>query len=57
MKKPNWPKFTSEIYKEAGVSDEIITSIEWWESQYPSVESVLSEYRYVQANGELFSAR
>ena len=51
MKKPNWPKFTSEIYKEAGVSDEIITSIEWWESQYPSVESVLSEYRYVQANG------
>ena len=55
MKKSSWPKFTSEIYKEAGYSDEIITNIKWWESQHPSVDVMLLEYRYVQPDGELFS--
>ena len=55
MKKLHWPKFTSEVYKEAGYCDEIITNIECWESQHPSVEDLLTEYRYVQHDGELFS--
>ena len=57
MKKPSYPKFTSEIYREAGYSDEVVTNIEWWESQHPSVESMLTEYRYIQPDGELVSGR
>lgn len=57
MKKPSYPKFTSEIYKEAGYSDEIVTNIEWLESQHSSVETLLTEYRYIQPDGELFSER
>jgi hypothetical protein len=55
MKKSSYPKFISEIYKEAGYSDEIVTNIEWWESQHPSVEILLEGYRYIQPDGELFS--
>jgi hypothetical protein len=55
MKKSNWPKFISEIYKEAGYSDEIITKFEWMESQHPSLEALLEKYRYIQPDGELFS--
>lgn len=55
MKKPILLKSTSEIYKDAGYSKEIVYHLEQWEFEYPSVENVLSEYRYIQSSGELFS--
>jgi hypothetical protein len=55
MKKPNWPKSISEIYKEAGCSDETTSNLKWLELQYPSLEVLLEKYRYLQPDGELFS--
>ena len=55
MKKSNYPKLISELYKEAGRSDEIVINLEWLESQNPCVETLLEGYRYLQPDGEMFS--
>ena len=43
----------SKIYREAGYSDEIVTNIECWEAQYPSVEGLLLDYQYIEPDKEL----
>ena len=55
MKTSNSPKSISEIYKDANYSKEIIYRLENLEFEYPSVENLLLEYRYIQPDGKLFS--
>jgi hypothetical protein len=57
MAKTNWPKSVADIYREAGLPEDIIINLECLEFLHPSVENLLEEYRYIQPDGELFSER